>query len=141
MPTTLDKDSVAQLCLHRLLDGQIHEFRFTQVSRSAVDAWFATLIALMQEPAPACFYFLFDMSDGMQPLGYSMQRMLTFLHQHPHRPPAVIAFLHPPELSFQVIFSLLNRLVPQRQEEMQFFPATERAAALRWLHQRRLQQG
>ena len=123
-------------CIHRLHDGKIHEYAFTEVSRRALDEMFAIIEEIVSEAArnnrPEDQYnpTLLDSSIGIQPLNHAFQKMQPLVSQYPAIRQARIAIIVPPSPLVGTISKILRTVTPMR-----FYKPGERNQALAWLRE------
>lgn len=121
---------------HRLHNGKIHEYTFTEVSRRALDEMFAIIEEIVSEAAqnnnledqhnPT----LLDSSIGIQPLNHAFQKMQPLVDQYPAIRRARIAIIVPPSPLIGTISRILRTVTPMR-----FYKPGERDQALEWLRE------
>jgi hypothetical protein len=123
-------------CIHRIHDGKIHEYIFTEVSRRALDEMFAIIEEIVSDAArnnrPEDQYnpTLLDSSIGIQPLNHAFQKMQPLAHRYPAIQRARIAIIVPPTPLLGTISKIIRTVTPMR-----FYKPGERNQALAWLRE------
>jgi hypothetical protein len=128
------------VCTYTYLDGNVHQYVFSQSTRSAVDEWLAIADQLLiQYPtAPGQIArVLFDTcQSGPLPLFYAFQRSAEWNRRHAsvYRPlMQKTAYLYPDrDQSYNAIMSQLSKVFAPAYFVPKYF-GEDRAAAIAWL--------
>jgi hypothetical protein len=120
-------------CIHNILEGNIQEYVFTEVSRRAIDELFFIIENLLIEAAknnPAAMQYpaLVDSRVGIQPLNYAFIRMQPFIREYPSMRGSRVAMIVPPGPLIKTISMIMRSIAPVR-----FYSANEYERALTWL--------
>ena len=120
-------------CIHRLHEGNIHEYFFTEISRHAVDQMFDIIESILIEaaannPADQSNPTLINSSIGLQPLNHVFQRMPPIVKKYPAVQRAHIAIIVPPSPLLGTISKILRTVTP-----IHFYKLHEYERALAWL--------
>jgi hypothetical protein len=129
-------NTVSPACIHRIHDGKIHEYVFTEISRRALDEMFAIVEEIVSEaarnnkPEDQHNPTLLDSTIGVQPLNHAFQKMHPLVSQYPAIRQARIAIIVPPNPLIGTISKIIRTVTPMR-----FYKPGERNQALAWLRE------
>ena len=121
-------------CLHRLLEGNIHEFTLTETTRRAVDELYGFIENLNFEiannpTATPHIFMIVDATVGLPPLNYAFKHTKPLVAKY-SRQKATVALISPDSFLLKTIAVILRSITPVR-----FFKSDERAQALAWLQE------
>ena len=120
-------------CTYELVEDNLHELTFTEVSREAVDEFAAHLDRLLRAARPDDTVGLISNNQLNKPqsTGYALSRTRAVLHALPQRPAVRAALLD--DGFFAKIVDGLFRTVLLRRDRLRVFRHHERAKMLDWL--------
>lgn len=120
-------------CIHRVLEDNIQEFVFTEVSRRALDDMFDITEKSLREASEnegeaGAAAVLIDSSVGPQSLNYSLIRLRAMMGRFPGQRKAAIAIILPANPLVRTISLMMRPIAPVR-----IYTPQEREQALAWL--------
>lgn len=125
--------------MHRSLENGVHEFRFLEPTRDAVDEWANHLEQLQLQGhwygRETVRLILDTRQSGSLPIRYLFECLSDYNREYAHlKPPKVrIAYVHAPSQIILPIFSTFADLMPV-PTKARFFEADAYDQALAWLH-------
>jgi hypothetical protein len=123
-------------CIHRVLEGNIHEFVLTEASRQGVDELFDTVENIMADAhakndmSVIAGRFLLDSSVGVLPLNQAFTRARAIASKFPSHPQSRTALVFAASPLVRTIDLVLRTFVSVR-----FYGSNERDQALAWLRE------
>ena len=123
--------TTSSACIHRVLDGDIHEFIFMEASRRCVDELLEVVDALNSEVvktgADPYRSIIVDSTRGLPPINYTFSQMRPLSKKYPQQR-ASVALICQPNFLVTTIAIMMRAISPIR-----FFKPDEREQALAWL--------
>lgn len=120
--------------IYTRLDNDIHEIILTEASKKAVDIWMVLLDQIYAEyTAQDTVLILLDWRAGMQPVGYTFEKLREFMNQYADLPATRTAFLYGKDFLKSLIATLIESNKFHERDTVNFFADDQRNAAIQWL--------